>query len=65
MHAHQRMDDKQFFGRGVVIEIKRKLLNIKRLDKGEKLRQLTFCHTKLLKDGSLEYGVETISNVHL
>jgi hypothetical protein len=32
------MDDKQFFGRGVVIEIKRKLFNIKRLDKGEKLR---------------------------
>jgi hypothetical protein len=59
------MDDKQFSGRGVVIKIKSNLLNIKRLDKREKLKQLTFCYTTLLKDGSLEYSVETISNIHL
>ncbi len=65
MHAHQRMDDRQFSQRGMVIEIKRNLLNIKKLDKGEKLRQLTFCHTKILKDSFLEYGVESIFDIHL
>jgi len=49
----------------MVIEIKRNLLNIKKLDKGEKLRQLTFCHTKILKDSFLEYGVESIFDIHL
>jgi hypothetical protein len=59
------MDDRQFSQRGMVIEIKRNLLNIKKLDKGEKLRQLTFCHTKILKDSFLEYGVESIFDIHL
>jgi hypothetical protein len=33
--------------------------------KVEKLRQLALCHTKFLKDGYLENGVEGICDIHL
>jgi hypothetical protein len=49
----------------MVIEEKRNLLGIKGISKGEKLRQLTSYHMKLLKDGSLGYGVKGICDIHL
>jgi hypothetical protein len=49
----------------MVVEEKGNMLGIKGLNKGEKLRQLTSYHMKLLKDGSLGYGVKGICNIHV
>jgi hypothetical protein len=49
----------------VVIEIKKNLLGIKRLNKKKKLKQLAFCRMKLLKNGSPKDGVKSICDVRL
>jgi hypothetical protein len=46
-------------------EEKTNLLGIEGLRKEEKLKQLTSYHMKLLKDGSLGYGVKGICGIHL
>jgi hypothetical protein len=49
----------------MVVEEKGNLQGIKGLNKGEKLKQLTSCHVKQLKNGSLKNDVESICNIHL
>jgi hypothetical protein len=41
------------------------LLGITRPNKGGKLKQLTFCHSKLLKYDSLSNGIEDICDIHM
>jgi hypothetical protein len=65
MHALQRMDDKKISRKGVVCEKKGNLLGIRGTNKMEKLTQLAFCRVKLLKDGYVKNGVESIYNIHL
>jgi hypothetical protein len=65
MHVLQRKDDEKIFQRGMVVKEKGHLLGIKGLNKGEKLKQLTFYYAKLLDDGSFGNGVESICNVQL
>jgi hypothetical protein len=64
-HAHQKLDDKQSFQKGVVTKKKGNMLNINGLNKGKKLKQVIPWHAKLLKDGSSINGVEIIYTIHL
>ncbi len=48
-----------------MVEVKGNMLGIKGPNKGEKLKQLVFCHMKLLKYGSIGDGVESIYNIHM
>ncbi len=59
------MDDKQIFQKGMVVEIKRNLLGIKKPNKKKKLIRLASCYTKFMEDGSSKDGVESIYNIHL
>ncbi len=61
----QRMDDKQISQRGVVVEEKGNLLSIKGLNKKEKVIQLASYCVKMLEDGYLGNGVESISDILL
>jgi len=56
------MDDRKLSQRVVVVE-KKDLLNIKRLYKREKLKQLASCHAKLLENGFLRDNVKNICDI--
>jgi hypothetical protein len=43
----------------------RKLKGIKRTNKKEKIKQLTSCHLKLLKNGPMRDGLKGVQYVHL
>jgi len=48
----------------VIDEEQKKLKGIKGMNKGEKLKQLTSYHSKLLEDGRTQDGVEGVYNIH-
>jgi hypothetical protein len=48
-----------------VVKKKGNMLSIKRPNKREKLKQLTSCDEKFLKDGFSQDNVESICNIHM
>jgi len=49
----------------MVVKEKGNLLGIRGPNKREKLKQLTSCDEKFLKDGYPKDGVENICNIHM